>query len=157
MTHTRHAIHYAVRGAVFLLVVVLFGCTTGNGERTPDSIDVLLPSPEDQVRAAVIQVLTEDGYSIRNSADQEGVISTEYREEINGIWDRLLVHSFGVDRSRVDASLTPEDQTHTRLNIQVTYEARSHFWSSWQAEGPAALARNPATQVRRVKKALGLL
>jgi hypothetical protein len=156
MTHARHALHYAVQGAVFFLVL-LFGCATGNGERTPESIDVLLPSPEDEVRAAVIQVLTEDGYSIRNSANQERVISTDYREEINGIWDRFLVYVFSVDRSRVDASVTPEDQTHTRLTIQVTYEARSHFWSSWQQEDPAALARNPATQVRRVKNVLGLL
>jgi hypothetical protein len=156
MAQARHAMHHALQGAVFLLVI-LFGCATENGGRTPESIDVLLPSPEDQVRAAVIQVLTEDGYSIRNSADQERVISTDYREEINGIWDRLLVHVFSVDRSRVDASLTPEDKTHTRLSIQVTYEARSHFWSTWQKEDPAALARNPATQVQRVKNILGLL
>ncbi|MGH7230140.1 MAG: hypothetical protein ACREJU_02125 [Nitrospiraceae bacterium] len=141
---------------MLLLTALVSGCATGRSEPALDSMEILFPSPEDQVRAALIQVLTEDGYPVRQSAEQDRVISTGYREENDVIWDRLLVYRFGVDRSRIDATLTPESATHTRLSVQVTYEAKRYIWSSWQESTPA-LQHNAATQVRRMKRVLGIL
>ena len=156
MTHKPTAARAAGGAALLLGVAVLCGCATGRGEPVLDSIEVTLPSSEDQVRTALIEVLINDGYRIRRGGEQEQVIATEYRKEIDSIWDRLLVCGFGVNRSRVDAAITPADPDHTSLLIRVTYETKRYLWSSWRESTPA-LQQSAANQVRRLKNALGLL
>jgi hypothetical protein len=143
-------------GAILLCATFLCGCATGRDELVFDSIEVVLPSSEEQVRVALIQVLTEDGYPVRRRAEEERVIITGYRDETGGPWNLLLVSRFGVDRSRIDATLTPENNRETRVTVHVTYETKRYIWSSWRESTPS-LQHNAATQVRRVKKLLGLL
>jgi hypothetical protein len=138
------------------VALILVGCATSRGERPHDAIEAVLAAPQDQVRAALIQVLTEDGYSIQDGRNEGRILSTAYREETRSIWDWLLLSRFGVNRSRVDATFTPEDQVHTRLSIQISYEAKRHIWSLWQDSSPA-LQQSAANQLRLVKNVLGLL
>ncbi|HJU04127.1 MAG TPA: hypothetical protein VJ692_03175 [Nitrospiraceae bacterium] len=156
MRHTLRAVVTGSGTAVLLCAALLSGCATGRDEPTSTSIEVVLPSSEEQVRAALIQVLTEDGYPVRRRAEEERVIVTGYRDETGGPWNQLLVSRFGVDRSRIDATLTPENEQETRVAVHVTYEAKRYPWSSWQKATPP-LQHNAATQVRRVKRLLGLL
>jgi hypothetical protein len=153
MRPSRRALKTIVLPAAALM---LLGCASKPVERPPDAIEAVLAAPQDQVRAALIQVLTEDGYSIKDESNEGRIISTGYREETNSIWDWLLLSRFGVNRSRVDATFTPEDQDHTRLSIQISYETKRHIWSLWQDSSPA-LQQSAANQLRLVKNVLGLL
>ncbi|MER3424344.1 MAG: hypothetical protein C4293_15115 [Nitrospiraceae bacterium] len=135
---------------------LLAGCATGRANHSPDTTEIVLAAPSDKVKAALVQVLEGSGYSVRERGDQEGVISTGYREEIPTIWNWLLVSRFGVGRSYVNAIMTPENQETTRLTIQVIYEAKTYLWSLWKESTPP-LQWNSAIQLRRVKRVLGLL
>jgi hypothetical protein len=130
------------------------GCVSGAMERPPDSIEAVLPASEERVRAAVLEVLTTDNYPIKTGQD-EGEIRTGYRREIETPWDRLLVYRFGVNRSRVTATLNSEGLDQTRLIIEVDYEAKSHLWSLWRRSTPA-LRESAANQLRLVKNTLRL-
>lgn len=156
MNCTRGKVTERARGVIILLATVLFGCAAGQVDRLSDSMEDILFAPEEHVRTALVQVLTEDGYSIRDGREQGHIISTGYREETNSIWDRLLIYVFGVNRSRVDATVTPESPDQTRLTIQVSYEIKNHIWSPWRDSSPA-LQQSAANQFRLVKNALGLL
>ena len=145
---------YSFRATAILLITVLFGCATTAIDQPPDSMEAVFRAPEDQVKTALLEVLTADGYPIRR--DQGQVINTGYREEINSIWDRLLVYRFGVGRSRVDATVTSDDPTETRVSVQVTFESKRYLWSSWREATPP-LQQSAANQLRRIKQTLGLL
>lgn len=136
-------------------LVFLVGCAGSPGGRQPDLAHAVLAAPEDQVRQAVLEVLESDGYSIQDESEP-GRISTAYRQEISSIWDRLLVYRLGVNRSRVDATTVSEGESDTHLTIQVTYEAKSHIWSSWIGSSPA-LQQSAANLIRLVKNALRIL
>ncbi|MBI4400620.1 MAG: hypothetical protein HY581_03175 [Nitrospirae bacterium] len=147
-----------MRGILRLVGVValLVGCSTIRAQESLDSVETLLAASEDQVRSAVIQVLLSGGYSVRNEEDSSQVIRTGYRQEINSPWDWLLRYRFGVSRSRVDVTMTPENDTTTHLAIRVAHEGKDSLFSSWRAyETP--LPQSAATQLRLIKNALGLL
>ena len=145
-----------LRAITLLGIAACLGCATSHIERPPDAMEMVFASPEDYVRRVLLQVLTDDGYPLHRGAESERVITTGYREEMDGPWDRLLVYRVGVGRSRVDATVTPESETSTRVEIRVTYEAKRHLWSSWQDSTPP-LQRNATTQLERIKHGLGLL
>lgn len=143
--------------AAFLIPSFLItGCVTGRSDRRLNTIEAVLPAPLDKVQAALVHVLQESGYTVREVSNQEGVLSTGYREESPTIWNWLLVSRFGVGRSHVTATLTPESQETTRLVIHVLYEAKTHIWSPWRESTPP-LPWNAETQLRQVKRVLGLL
>jgi hypothetical protein len=148
------------RIALFSATSLMLSCTTTQVQRT-DSVAAILTAPGDQVQAAVIQVLTEDGYTVRHAKRSQRTLTTGYRQEINSIWDWLLRYSFGVSRSRVDATLISEEgpaeeEPATRLTIEVTYQSKDSLFSHWyRTDTP--LPQSAANQVRLVKKALGLL
>jgi hypothetical protein len=156
MSHTPRTFTLFGNAALLLCAAFLCGCATGRSEPVSDSVDVVLSTSEDQVRTALIHVLTEDGYPVRRHAEENRIIITGYREETDSPWDRMLTYRFGVDRSRIDATLTPESDTETRVIVHVTYEAKRYIWSSWRHSFPP-LQHTAATQIRRVKKILGLL
>lgn len=119
----------------------------------PDVADVTLPAAPDDVRMAVIQVLTKDGYEVNREDDEN--LTTGYREEMGGPWDWLLRWRFGTGRSRVNALLTPAGES-TRLRLQVQYEGKDGIFTRWE-ESPTALPQSTSNQLRLIKNALQIL
>lgn len=120
----------------------------------PDVVDVILPSPADQVRTTVIQVLSDDGYEVEQENDQN--LTTGYREEIRSPWDGLLHWRFGTGRSRVHALVTEADEQTTRLRLHVFYEGKDGLFTRWE-ESPTALPQSAEHQLRLIKNALHIL
>ena len=50
--------------AIVALTVFAFGCSSVQRPVEPDVVDVTLPAPADQVRAAVSKVLKDDNYDV---------------------------------------------------------------------------------------------
>jgi hypothetical protein len=142
---------------VLLYTALLFaGCAGDHSTRLVDSTDTVLAAPLNQVKTALVYVLSTDGYPVRDSADDDRVVMTGYRRETEGLWDWLLRTRFGVGRSKVEATVSPDSQDTTRLTISVIYEAKDHLWSTWEETTPPP-HRNATLHLRSVKKALGLL
>ena len=120
----------------------------------PDIVDVALPAPAEQVRTAVIQVLTDGGYEVEQEDDQN--LRTGYREEISGPWDGLLRWRFGTGRSRVNAVVTAADEQGTRLRLHVQYEGKDGLFIRWE-DSPTALPQSAENQLRLIKNALHIL
>lgn len=146
-----------MRTLVWLYTVILIaGCTSNRPVRLLDSNDIVIAAPLDQVKTALISVLSTDGYPVRDSADDDRVVMTGYRRETEGLWDWLLRTRFGVGRSKVEATISPDSGDTTRLTIFVIYEAKDHLWSAWEETTPPP-HRSAILHLRSVKKALGLL
>lgn len=147
-----------MRGILRLVGVValLVGCSTIRAQESLDSVETTVAAPEDQVRSAVTQVLLSGGYAVYNAEESSRVIRTGYRQEIDSPSDWLLRYRFGVSRSRVHVTITPENDTTTHLTIRVDYEGKDSLFSSWHAYEPP-LPQSAANQLRLIKNALGLL
>jgi len=117
-------------------------------------VDVTLPASAEQVKTALIDVLTADGYDVEQ---QNGdLLITGAREEIPGPWDWLLRWRFGVGKSRVEAAITESEMDSARLRLQVFHRSKDGILDGWQdAETP--LPQSAANQVRLVKNKLHLL
>lgn len=140
-----------------LLAAIIVGATACAGPtipHEPDVVDVTLPAPAEQVRTAVIQVLTDGGYDVDRQDDQN--LTTGYREEISGPWDWLLRWRFGTGRSRVDALVTPATEQDTRLRLHVQYEGKDGIFTRWE-DSPTALPQSVENQLRLIKNALHIL
>lgn len=138
------------------LVILTIGCSTIPPQQGTDNAEILLAAPESQVRAAVIQVLVEGGYPIQQGNGKGPVVRTGYREEMDSPGDSLHRSRFGKGRSRVEVTIVSEDDTSTRLTIQVAYEGKDSLFASWQPYVPT-LPQSAANQIRLIKNALGLL
>jgi hypothetical protein len=141
----------------FLAVLSLLASAACAGPpipHAPDIVDVTLATSADHVRIAVIQVLTDGGYEVEQTDDQN--LTTGYREEIRGPWDGLLGWRFGTGRSRVDALVTAADEQSTRLRLHVLYEGKDGLFTRWE-ESPTALPQSAENQVRLIKNALHIL
>lgn len=136
--------------------LLIAGCASDHLTRLVDSTDTVLAAPLDQVKTALLYVLSTDGYPVREGGDEDRVVMTGYRRESEGLWNWLLKSRFGVGRSKVEATISPYAQDSTRLTISVVYEAKDHIWSTWQETTPPP-HRSATLQLRSVKKALGLL
>jgi hypothetical protein len=140
-----------------LLTALIVGATACAGPtipHEPDVVDVTLPAPAEQVRTAVIQVLTDGGYDVDRQDDQN--LTTGYREEISGPWDWLLRWRFGTGRSRVDALVTRATEQDTRLRLHVQYEGKDGIFTRWE-DSPTALPQSAENQLRLIKNALHIL
>ncbi len=153
---------FCLRSAVWLGITVLWlGCASTQGPQPVDTAEAVLPRPEAEVKTAVFQVLSAGGYTIRSDGDQgndgqEHTVTTEYREEIDSVWDWLLRRRFGVGRSWVTATLKQESEGATHVTIQVTYEGKESLFSAWRGyETP--LQQTARNQLRLLRNALGLL
>ncbi|HEY6084868.1 MAG TPA: hypothetical protein VIU63_05695 [Nitrospira sp.] len=132
------------------------GCAGPAIPHEPDVIDVTLAAPADQVRTAVIEVLTEGGYDVDRDRDDEQHLSTGYRTEMPGPWDWLLRWRFGTGRSKVDAIVAPATDDTTRLRLNVLYEGKDGLFTRWE-DSPTALPQTAENQLRLIKNALHLL
>ena len=136
------------------LIVATAACAGPTIPHEPDVVDVTLPAPAEQVRTAVIQVLTDGGYDVDRQDDQN--LTTGYREEISGPWDWLLRWRFGTGRSRVDALVTRATEQDTRLRLHVQYEGKDGIFTRWE-DSPTALPQSAENQLRLIKNALHIL
>jgi len=139
-----------------LLACTLPGCATTSSPQGSDSAEATLPVASDKVRATLIDILTVNGYTVREEAHNGRILTTGYRDETDSLWDWLLRTRFGVGRSLVVATLTPEDDAVTRVAIQVTYEEKNRIWDTWNVAQPP-VAFSAENNIRLVKNALGLL
>jgi len=155
----QHMSHTYSAWAIVAGLLVLAGCSAAPIQPIGNSQDVILEAPEAQVRAAFVRVLTDGGYDVERGAQDDPAIRTGYREEI-GNYNWLYRTQFGVNRSKVTVTLTPEGDTATRVTVQVWYEGKSGEWmpltGSW-VPYDAAVAQSAANTIRLVKNALGLL
>jgi hypothetical protein len=142
-------------GVLFTLSL-LFGaaCAGPPIPHDPDVVDVTLPAPADEVRIAVMQVLTDGGYAVEQQDDQN--LTTGYREENRSPWDGLLRWRFGTGRSRVDALVTTADQATSRLRLHVQYEGKDGLFTRWE-DSPTPLPQSAENQLRLIKNALRIL
>jgi hypothetical protein len=117
-------------------------------------MEVVLPVPVEQVKTAVTDVLTQGGYNV--DTDEDGNLSTGMRQEVRSPWNGLLRWRFGVGKSRVEARVVPQDDSSTRLRLQVFYREKDGLLDSWEdAETP--LPQSAANEIRLIKNALQLL
>jgi len=142
--------------ALVIAAALMISCSTTKAQRGPDFIEATLAAPQDRVKAAVIQVLTEGGYTIRSGDEPDRVVSAGYRQEIDSIWNWLLISRVGVSRSWVEATLASEEETATRLTLEVMHQGKDSLFSFWRTYD-TPLPQSAANQLRLVKNALGLL
>lgn len=142
------------RTATILFIAAIAGCATAHPTPEPDVMEVTLQAPADQVKAAVADVLTQGGYSV--DEDETGNVTTGMRREVSGPWNWLLRWRFGVGKSRVEARVVPQDETTTRLRLQVFHRGKDGLFDTWEdAETP--LPQSAANEIRRIKNVLRLL
>lgn len=141
-------------GVVVLFAAVLMACSSTPRPYEADAIDVMLPAPLDEVKTAVVQVLTDGGYEAEWTDEQ--TLSTSYREETGGPWNVLYRWRFGTIKSRVEAIVTPVTDQATRLRLHVLSEGKDGILTSWQ-DVPSALPQSAGNQLRLIKNALHLL
>jgi len=155
----RHMSHTCSTWMTMAGLLVVTGCSAAPVQPIGNSQDVILEAPEAQVRAAFVRVLTDGGYNVDRGAQDDPAIRTGYREEI-GNYNWLYRTQFGVNRSKVTVTLTPEGDAATRVTVQVWYEGKSGEWmpltGSW-VPYDAALPQSAANTIRLVKNELGLL
>jgi hypothetical protein len=132
----------------------LSACSAAPAIPDLDVVEVSLPAPADQVKMALIDVLTADGYDVEQRNGD--ILITGAREEIPGPWDWLLRWRFGVGKSRVEATITESGIDDTRMRLQVFHRSKDGIFDGWEdAETP--LPQSAANQVRLLKNKLHLL
>lgn len=140
--------------APLLLAIAVVGCAGGPAGPEPDVMEVTLEAPADKVQTAIADVLTWGGYSV--DQDEAGNVTTGMRQEVRGPWNGLLRWRFGVGKSRVEARIVPQDDSTTRLRLQVFYRGKDGLFDTWEdAETP--LPQSAANEIRLIKNALRLL
>jgi hypothetical protein len=146
--------HVPGLGILLWALMGLSACSGVQSPPDPDVVDVSLPASADEVKTALIDVLTADGYDVEQRNGD--TLITGAREEIPGPWDWLLRWRFGVGKSRVEATVAPSGIDGTRMRLQVFHRSKDGIFDGWQdAETP--LPQSAANQVRLVKNKLHLL
>lgn len=140
--------------AILVLTTLLIGCSSTPHPYESDHIDVTLFASADDVRAAVAQVLVDQGYDVQWN-DEEN-LSTGYRDETGGPWNGLLHWRFGTLKSRVEVLITPSPDETTRLRLHVLSKGKDGLFTAWDT-APSALPQSAGNQLRLIKNALHLL
>ena len=139
---------------VLALAAIVSGCAGGPPLPEPDVMEVLLPIPADQVKTAVADVLTQGGYTVEQ--DDAGNLTTGMRQEIRSPWNGLLRWRFGVGKSWVEARVVPQDDSTTRVRLQVFHRGKDGLFDSWE-EAETPLPQSAANEVRLIRNALRVL
>ncbi|GKS66452.1 hypothetical protein YTPLAS72_37560 [Nitrospira sp.] len=140
--------------AIVALTAFAFGCSSVQRPVEPDVVDVTLPAPADQVRAAVSKVLKDDNYDVDWKDGAQ--LDTGYRGEQPSIWDWLVKGRFGVVRSRAEASVTPETDQTTRLRLQVSSEGKQTMFDGWGPTEPQ-VPQSAENKLRLIKNELKIV
>src|SRR5215217_721325 len=141
--------------AALLALLLLTGCA---GTLTPgedDTADVRMEAPTETVLTALTNVLEEQGYDVKRG-ESEGSLRTGYRNETGGFWDFLLTSRFGVGRSRVEALVTSDGTTGSRVTVLVRHEGKKWMWEPWRT-GKPPVQDSAVNQVRLLRNELRAL
>ena len=146
----------SLRTAAILVVLtaLVIGCTSTPRPYDSDHIDVTLSAPADDVRAAVAQVLADQGYNIQWRDEKN--LSTGYRDETGGPWNGLLHWRFGTLKSQVEVLISPGPDETTRLRLHVLSKGKDGLFTAWDT-APSALPQSAGNQLRLIKNTLHLL
>jgi hypothetical protein len=139
---------------IVALAAVTFGCTGVQHPVEQNVVDVILPAPADQVRAAVSKVLRDDNYDVEWK--DGALLTTGYRDEQPSIWDWLVKGRFGVVRSRAEVSVTPETDHTTKLRLQVLSEGKQTMFDSWGPTEPQT-PQSAENKLRLIKNELKIV
>ncbi|MDH4083726.1 MAG: hypothetical protein OEV99_13315 [Nitrospira sp.] len=139
---------------IIALTALTFGCSSVQHPAQPDVVDVTLPAPADQVKAAVSKVLKDDNYDVEWKDGSQ--LNTGYRGEQPSIWDWLVRGRFGVVRSRAEASVTPETDQTTKLHLQVSSEGKRSMFDSWGPTEPQ-VPQSAENKLRLIKNELKIV
>lgn len=141
-------------GLVLAASLLTLSCSAALHPLQDDRIETRLAAPLDQVKAALTQILAEDGYDVDWSDEQ--TLTTGYRDEMHGPWNWLYRWRFGTIKSRVQATIAAETDHSTKLNLEVLSEGKDGILTSWE-DVPSALPQSADNQIRRLKNILKLL
>ncbi len=145
---------YTASIVALIFVATVAGCAGGSPAPEPDVMEVTFPVPAERVKTALSDVLTQGGYTV--DQDDAGTITTGMRQEIRSPWNGLLRWRFGVGKSRVEARVVPQEDSTTRLRLQVFHRGKDGLVDSWEdAETP--LPQSAANEIRLIKNVLRLL
>lgn len=136
-----------------LLLVLTPGCAGGPPPSEPDIMEVLLAAPAEKVKSAVTEVLTKGGYEV--DQDDSGNLNTGMRQEVRGPWNSLLRWRFGTGKSRVETRVMPQDESTTRLRVQVFHRGKDGLLDFWE-DAQSPLPQSAANEIRLIKNALQL-
>lgn len=134
--------------------VSLNSCTGPRPSPPPDIADVTLPVPVEEVKRALTDVLTTEGYDV--GEENSETLETGTRKEIRGPWNWLLRWRFGVGKSRVEAKIIPLENDLTRVRLQVFHRAKDGIFDRWE-EAETPLPQSATNQIRLLKNALQVL
>jgi hypothetical protein len=152
--------HFSHRWALPIIASLVYACASPSGMQTTDSLESLLEAPVDQVRAAVIDVFTSQGYAVESSRpeseNQTESIHTGYREEIRSPWDWMLRFRFGIGRTQAEANLNREGEGSTKLILRVLHESKAALVESWTQSDPP-IPQSAENYLRLIKNHLKLL
>jgi hypothetical protein len=142
------------RNLLFCASISVAACSSVQSIPDPDVADVTLPAPAEEVRIALTEVLTDEGYDVEQQ-DLETLV-TGPREEIRGPWDWLLRWRFGVGKSLVEAKVSALEASRSRMRLQVFHRSKDGIFDVWQ-DADTPLPQSAHNQVRLVKNRLRLL
>jgi hypothetical protein len=120
----------------------------------PDRIEATLAAPLDQVKSAVIEVLTQQGYDV--DEQENGRLMTGNRRQTGGPWNWMLNWRFGTGKSQVEAMLAPAQNSSTNLTLEVSHEGKDGIFVFWERSQPP-VPESAENQLRLIKLALRLL
>ncbi|MCP9453648.1 MAG: hypothetical protein NNA23_13305 [Nitrospira sp.] len=133
--------------------LLLMGMSTAALAFEADVVDVKLSAPAEKVKTALTEVLTDSGYEVRWKNDT--TLETDYREESGGL-DSLYYCCWGVIKSRVQATVTPEGGQTTHLRLQVFAQGkRTIFESFTPVQTP--VPESAENQLRLIKNKLKIV
>lgn len=146
--------------ARLIIAALVCGCASPSATQPADSVEALLEAPVDQVRTAVIEVFTSQGYAVESSQPESEnhteSIHTGYREETRSPWDWMLRFRFGVGRTQAEADLNGEGEGATKLMLTVLHESKGALWGSWAQSDPP-VPQSAENYLRLIKNQLKLL
>lgn len=139
-----------------LSLIGLIACAAAPTPDTIESAEATFSLPTSQIREAVVEVWTEEGYDVEIMQHDTTAIRSGYRREIDSPWDWLLRVRFGVGRTQADAQITALNETSSKLTVHVAHDSKATFWNQW-TPSPPPLSNGAERYLRLVKHRLGIL
>lgn len=144
--------------AAAVVPLLLVSCA-GSGlhdSNTLDRAEAVLALPASQVRDAVAEVFTQDGYGVDIAEGPRAEVTAGTRRETAGPWNWLLRTRFGVGRTQAEATITELADAQSRLQILVRHEGKASWWNRW-SDSPPPIPQSAGNYLRLVKNQLKVL
>ncbi len=139
-----------------LFTLTLVGCAHTAPDVAQEPVEAVFALPADQVRAAAVEVFTQEGYDVDDRGEADTAISAGYRQETPSPWNWLLRARVGVGRTTAEARITALSDTSSKLSIQTQHQSKATLWNTWK-DSDAPLAQQPGYYLRLIKQRLQVL